>query len=136
LTGNNLPYEPISLARLKMRGSEQLLGSGQKGDTHGTLVVASSGCGKTELLKRLLLKFWHSFNNISLDSPSLGPSVEFAPEDDDWLLLKRIARDKKKHPLLPARRGESGGDFTATHQRGTVQEYVQPRVLVLPPESH
>jgi hypothetical protein len=81
-----------------MRGSEQLLGSGQKGDTHGTLVVASSECGKTELLKRLLLKFWHSFNNISLDSPSLGPSVEFAPEDDDWLLLKRIARDKKNTP--------------------------------------
>ena len=69
-------------------GSEQILGSGQPGDTHNTLVFAPSGCGKTELLKRILLKFWHSFNNISLLSPSLGPSIGIAPEDGDWLLLK------------------------------------------------
>jgi hypothetical protein len=38
-------------------GTEQLLGSGQSSDTHDALVVAPSGRGKTELLKRLLLKF-------------------------------------------------------------------------------
>jgi late competence protein required for DNA uptake (superfamily II DNA/RNA helicase) len=73
---------------MPLRGSEQILGSGQPGDTHDTLIVAPSGCGKTELIKRALLKFWHSFNNISLLSPSLDPSIGIAPEDGDWLLLK------------------------------------------------
>jgi hypothetical protein len=28
----------------------------------------------------------------------LDPSIDIAPEDNDWLLLKRIARDKKITP--------------------------------------
>jgi hypothetical protein len=43
--------------KMTLAGSEQLLGSGEPGDTHDTLIVAPSGCGRTELLKRLLLKF-------------------------------------------------------------------------------
>ena len=73
---------------MPLAGTEQLLGSGQSSDTHDALIVAPSGCGKTELLKRILLKFWHSFNNISLLSPPLDPSIGIAPEDGDWLLLK------------------------------------------------
>jgi hypothetical protein len=100
LTGNNSSNLPSGerlflwltskqkSSRQNALGTEQLLGSGQPGDAHYTLVVAPSGCGKTELLKRILLKFWHSFNNISLLSPSLGPSIGIAPEDGDWLLLK------------------------------------------------
>jgi hypothetical protein len=45
-----------------------------------------------------LLKFWYSFNNISIVSPSLGPSLGIAPEDDDWLLFKQLPRDKKITP--------------------------------------
>jgi hypothetical protein len=83
---------------MPLHGSEYILGSGQPGDTHDTLIVAPSGCGKTELIKRALLKFWNSFNNIPIISPSLDPSLDIAPEDDDWLLFKRIARDKKIIP--------------------------------------
>jgi hypothetical protein len=66
--------------------------------TTRSFIVAPSGCGRTSLILRILLKFWHSFNNISLLSPPLDPSVDIAPKDDDWLLLKRIARDKKITP--------------------------------------
>ena len=69
-------------SRQNALGTEQLLGSGQSSDTHDhdALVVPPSG--------RLLLKFWNSFNNIGIISPSLDPSIRIAPEDGDWLLLK------------------------------------------------
>jgi hypothetical protein len=44
---------------------------------------------------RLILHFWQSFNNITLLSPQLDPSQVPAPEDDDWLLLKQLPREKK-----------------------------------------
>ena len=94
-TKSSLPKSKMSST---LRGSEQILGSGQPGDTHDTLIVAPSGCGKTELIKRALLKFWNSFNEISIVSPSLDPSIAVAPKDDDWLLFKQLPRDKKIIP--------------------------------------
>jgi hypothetical protein len=73
------PTQAKKLETKCLLGSEQLLGSGQEGDTHDTLIVAPSGCGKAEILKRLLLKFWNSFNNIGIISPSLDPSIGIVP---------------------------------------------------------
>jgi hypothetical protein len=80
---------------MPLEGSNELLGSGDPSDTHDAIIVAPSGCGKTALILRLILHFWQSFNNITLLSPQLDPSQVPAPEDDDWLLLKRLPREKK-----------------------------------------
>jgi hypothetical protein len=60
---------------MPLAGPDEVLGSGDPGDTHNEITAAPSGCGKTALILRLLLEFCDLINEqMDHSQQAMGPS--------------------------------------------------------------